>query len=193
MELRAAKARLRAELRSRGAVLTPQELEIAGKAAATLVVGLPEWKQSKVICLYASRGSEPATDGLMQQALAEGKTLLLPRIEGAGTLSLREVSTLADLTISPLGIREPTADARVVPADRAGLILVPGLGFDRRGHRLGHGAGYYDRLLAHLPRRVFLLGHAHSFQILGLVPTESHDIKIKAVVTPQGLIRCRAR
>jgi 5-formyltetrahydrofolate cyclo-ligase len=193
MESRAAKARLRAELKGRRATLTPRELAVAGQAAADLVSRLPEWRQSKVVALYASRGQEPSTDALLALALAEGRMLLLPRVEADGSLTLRRVDDLAKLESSALGIREPRADAPVVAAADAGLILVPGVGFDRRGHRLGHGAGYYDRLLARLPRRVFLLGHAHAFQMVGLVPTEPHDVKVRAVATPQAIIRCRPR
>ena len=53
--------------------------------------------------------------------------------------------------------------------------------------------GFYDRLLAKPPRKTFLLGHAHAFQMVPRLPDEPHDIKVKAVVTPQGVIRCRVR
>ncbi|MFM8904438.1 MAG: 5-formyltetrahydrofolate cyclo-ligase, partial [Verrucomicrobiota bacterium] len=58
---------------------------------------------------------------------------------------------------------------------------------------LGRGAGFYDRLLHGLTRRTFLLGHAHAFQITGMVPVEPHDVRVRAVVTPQEVLRCRLR
>ena len=193
MELRAAKARLRAELKRRRAGLTPLELRIAGEAAARHAAGLPEWKQSKTVCLYASCGREPATEALLRLALAEGKRLLLPRVEDDGVVRVRAVTDLSTLECSALGIPEPRTSDPLAEIATAGLVLVPGVGFDRRGHRLGHGGGHYDRLLAGLPRRVFLLGHAHAFQMVGLIPTEPHDVKVRAVVTPQGVVRCRLR
>jgi 5-formyltetrahydrofolate cyclo-ligase len=193
MDARADKDRLRAELKARRTALTPRELQVAGDAAARLVTQLPEWKQAKTVCLYASFGGELPTDALMMLALLEGKRLLLPRVTNKTMLVLHEVTDLAALQPSRLGIREPKPTAPVAALADAGLVLVPGLGFDGAGRRLGFGGGFYDRLLAKPPRKTFLLGHAHAFQLVPRLPDEPHDIKVKAVATPQGVIRCRVR
>lgn len=193
METRAAKERLRTELKARRTGLTAQELQVAGDAAARLVTGLPEWRQASTVCLYASFGGELPTDALMLLALLEGKRLLLPRVTDKTRLTLHAVTDLADLRPSRLGIREPGSSAPVAALAEAGLILVPGLGFDGAGRRLGFGGGFYDRLLTKPPRRTFLLGHAHAFQLVTRLPEDPHDVKVKAVVTPQGVIRCRVR
>ena len=193
MDARAEKDRLRAGLKARRTALAPRELQVAGDAAARLVTQLPEWKQSKTVCLYASFGGELPTDALLMIALLEGKRLLLPRVTNKTTLTLHEVTDVAALRPSRLGIREPLPSAPLANLADAGLILVPGLGFDGAGRRLGFGGGFYDRLLAKPPRKTFLLGHAHAFQVVSRLPDEPHDIKVKAVVTPQGVIRCRVR
>ncbi len=193
METRRDKERMREEMAARASVLTRKELAAAGEAAAGLVAGLPEWKQSRTVCLYASFGSEPVTDGLLRLALAQGRTLLLPRMAPDRSASVRRVSSLDGLRTSGLGIREPDDAAPPAEATEADFILVPGLAFDRKGRRLGRGAGFYDRLLRGLPRKTFLLGHAHVFQLTGLVPSEDHDVRVRAVVTPHGVVRCRLR
>jgi len=193
MDARAEKDRLRAGLKARRTALAPRELQVAGDAAARLVTQLPEWKQSKTVCLYASFGGELPTDALLMLALLEGKRLLLPRVTNKTTLTLHEVTDVAALRPSRLGIREPLPSAPLANLADAGLILVPGLGFDGAGRRLGVGGGFYDRLLAKPPRKTFLLGHAHAFQVLPRLPDEPHDIKVKAVATPQGVIRFRVR
>lgn len=193
MDVRADKESLRAELKARRTALTPRELQVAGDAAARFVTQLPEWKQAKTVCLYASFGGELPTDALLLLALLEGKRLLLPRVTNKTTLVLHEVTDLATLRASRLGIREPAPTAPTAVLAEAGLVLLPGLGFDGAGRRLGHGGGFYDRLLAKPPRKTFLLGHAHAFQLLARLPAEAHDIKVMAVATPQGLIRCRGR
>lgn len=193
MNPRQEKERLRAEMSARAAALTRRELEAAGEAAAALVGGLPEWKQARTVCLYASFGSEPSTDALLRLALDQGRALLLPRMAPGRSASVRGVRSLEELTVSRLGIREPADGAPAGSAKDADFILVPGLAFDRRGRRLGRGAGFYDRLLQGLPRRTFLLGHAHAFQITGMVPAEDHDVRVRAVVTPQEVLRCRLR
>lgn len=184
---------MRAEMSGRAAALTRRELETAGEAAALLVAALPEWKQARTVCLYASFGSEPATDALLRLALSQGRTLLLPRMAADRSATVRKVDALEELRVSRLGIREPSEGAPAGSAGDADLILVPGLAFDRRGRRLGRGAGFYDRLLHGLTRRTFLLGHAHAFQITGMVPVEPHDVRVRAVVTPQEVLRCRLR
>jgi|APGre2960657444_1045066.scaffolds.fasta_scaffold03896_2 5-formyltetrahydrofolate cyclo-ligase len=192
-DARAEKARLRLELKARRLSLTARELQVAGDACARLIAQLPEWKQAKAVCLYASFGAELSTEALLQIALLEGKILVLPRVAKATTLTLHRVQDVADLRRSKLGILEPADEADEIPLSSVGLVLVPGLGFDRLGHRLGYGAGFYDRLLAKCPKKTFLLGHAHTFQFGSCLPTEPHDIKVKAVATPQGIIRCRVR
>ena len=182
--MRADKERLRTALKARRLALTSRELQVAGDAAARFVTQLPEWKQAKTVCLYASFGGELPTDALMMLALLEGKRLLLPRVTNKTTLTLHEVTDLAALWPSRLGIREPKSAAPAASLADAGLVLVPGLGF---------GGGFYDRLLAKPPRKTFLLGHAHAFQLVPRLPEEPHDIKVKAVVSPQGVIRCRVR
>jgi len=193
METRAAKKTLRAEFKARRAALTPRELQVAGDAAARLITQLPEWKQAKTVCLYASFGGELPTDALLALALLDGKQLLLPRVTNKTTLTLHEVTDLGALQTSRLGIREPRPTATAATLADAHLVLVPGLGFDGAGRRLGFGGGFYDRLLAKPPRKTFLLGHAHAFQVVPRLPDEAHDIKVKAVATPQGVIRCRVR
>lgn len=193
METRQDKERMRAEMSASAAALTRRELAAAGDAAAGLVAALPEWKQARTVCLYASFGTEPDTDALLRLALGQGRTLLLPRMAADRSASVRKVNALEELAVSRLGIREPDEGAPEGSVEEADFILVPGLAFDRRGGRLGRGAGFYDRLLQGLPRRTFLLGHAHAFQIAGQVPVERHDVRMRAVVTPQEVIRCRLR
>jgi 5-formyltetrahydrofolate cyclo-ligase len=161
MDARAAKQTLRAELKARRTALTSRELQVAGDAAARLITQLPEWKQAKTVCLYASFGGELPTDGLLALALLEGKRLLLPRVTNKTTLVLHEVADLGALQPSRLGIREPKPTAPVATLADAGLILVPGLGFDGAGRRLGFGGGFYDRLLAKPARKTFLLSLIH--------------------------------
>lgn len=193
MDPRAAKDRLRTELKARRTALTPRELQVAGDVAARLVTQLPEWKQADTVCLYASFRGELPTDALLLLALLEGKRLLLPRVTNRTTLTLHEVTDVAALRPSRLGIREPLPTSPTATLAEAGLVLVPGLGFDGAGRRLGYGGGFYDRLLAKPPRKLFVLGHCHAFQLVPRLPHEPHDLRVRAVATPQGVIRCRLR
>lgn len=81
-----------------------------------------------------------------------------------------------------LGVREPLEDAPV--ADALDLIVVPALAVDLRGHRIGYGAGFYDRALAALPT-VFAVAVAFDFQIAAEIPTDEHDVPVRWIITDE--------
>lgn len=188
MDLRAAKAQLRAEMKARRAELSPAAHEQQAAQAAHVLGALPQWVDAQVVCLYASFKHELGTHRLLQRALGEGKVLLLPRTRPDGTLSLHEVSDLSSLTSSHLGILEPTPSAPARPATAVDFFLVPGLAFDASGHRLGYGAGFYDRLLTQAKPTAFSVGYGFDFQVHPEVPVEAHDQALTAIVTPTGLV-----
>jgi 5-formyltetrahydrofolate cyclo-ligase len=85
------------------------------------------------------------------------------------------------------GYVQPVADAPELPLDEIGAVLVPGVLFDRRGGRLGHGAGYYDRLLPRLPAGVILIGVTTEDRLVDELPTDAHDVRMTHVATEQGV------
>jgi 5-formyltetrahydrofolate cyclo-ligase len=106
-----------------------------------------------------------------------------------------------DLTLHPAeapleehrwGFRQPVADAVVIEPGEVGVVLVPGLVFDRHGARLGHGAGYYDRLLARLRPEVWRIGVVPEALVVDRLPAEAHDIPMTHLVTEAGVIVCRS-
>ncbi len=100
-------------------------------------------------------------------------------------LQLSEVRNPAtELAPGAFGVREPVRKAfRPVPARELDLVLVPGLAFDRFGHRLGHGHGYFDRFLARIPKETPTVGLAFGFQVLDRLPTTSHDFAVQTILT----------
>jgi 5-formyltetrahydrofolate cyclo-ligase len=100
-------------------------------------------------------------------------------------LWLSEINDLdRDLAPGTFGIPEPIRAARRPVASRAvDLVFVPGLAFDRRGHRLGYGHGYFDRFLATLPDATPTVGLAYRFQLFDRLPTSAHDRAVSTVLT----------
>lgn len=154
----------------------------------THLVSHPVWRASRVVLGYASFRNEVDTFPLLAVILAEGKELVLPRVDrGRRSLDLLRVRDLrVDLGPGYQGIPEPNplrcppADPRVID-----LVLVPGVVFDRRGFRLGYGGGYYDRLLESLPRAV-RVGLGFSLQVVDELPVLSHDLPVDILVTEEG-------
>jgi 5-formyltetrahydrofolate cyclo-ligase len=152
------------------------------------VLDLPAYGRSSVVLAYASFGTELRTDGFLRRVLADGKVLLLPRVERAG-LGLYEVRDAArDLAPGTWGIREPAPDrCPTVDPNRVDFALIPGVAFDRRGRRLGYGGGFYDRLLTGgLPGETPRVAGAFEVQMVDEVPVGPHDAPVNFVVTEKG-------
>ncbi len=88
------------------------------------------------------------------------------------------------------GVREPAGN-QVIDDDALAAILVPGLAFDHRGHRLGRGGGFYDRFLARLGPQILRIGVCMDEQIIGAVPCADHDQRVHVVLSPTGIVDAR--
>ena len=158
------------------------------------ILQMPMYQAARTVLGYMSFGAEYLSDGLMQQVLADGKQLLLPKVNlGVKELDLYRVADLQhDLAPGLWDIREPLPDrcARVETLNEADFILLPGVAFGRDGTRLGYGGGFYDKLLARLTHHPALVAAAYSMQIVTGVPQEPTDRKVEWLVTENETIDC---
>ena len=141
---------------------------------------------------YSPLKSEISPLPLMRRCADAGAALALPVVVGRGkALIMRAWSFGAPLGSGVWGIREPTADAAEVFPD---ILLVPLLAFDRTGHRIGYGAGYYDMTIAALRTRkpVVAIGVAFAAQEIAAVPATPRDARLDLVLTEHEVIDLRA-
>ena len=133
------------------------------------------------LLLYSALPDEVPTQTLIDELVAQGKTVLLPRVVSDTDMELRRYSGPADLQQGAFGIMEPTGE---LFTDYAAIdvAIIPGMAFDDEGHRLGRGKGYYDRFLAKLPPTTYKIGLCFSWQRVNHVPTDSHDIPMDEVI-----------
>ena len=127
----------------------------------------------------------------MRSAVADGKVILLPRMIGTGRLEFACVHDLEGLVLGRFGVREPPPSCAAQPLSGSSLVLVPGLAFDRRGGRLGRGAGYYDRALAPVRAdgvRPLYFGIGFALQLVDSLPTAPHDVRVDGVVTEEEFL-----
>ncbi len=187
------KRALRRELRSRVQAV-PAALWISeGARIVARLTARREWREARRLLLYAPMAGEPDVWPLAVQVLAEGRALALPRYNAAAdAYEAAEVRDL-DREIVPgsFGIREPACGCPVRALNELDFVLVPGLGFDLAGRRLGHGKGYYDRLLALISGTA--CGVAMDWQVLGAIPVESHDAEVNCIVTPSRWLAVERR
>ncbi|MCX6773197.1 MAG: phosphoribosylglycinamide formyltransferase [Candidatus Micrarchaeota archaeon] len=151
---------------------------------------LPEFNDSKCIMLYWSKGSEVHTDGIIESALSLKKKVVLPVTKKEEKkLLLFELKDTRELVKGAFDIMEPLPiPDRAVDPKEIDLVVVPGVSFDRRGHRIGYGMGYYDSLLKEVHAKK--IGLAYGLQILEHVPNEPHDVAVDMIVTEEGVIAC---
>jgi len=111
-----------------------------------------------------------------------------------GLLDLFHLESMDELSLGMYRILEPKTELRDQPGKRVypqdlDLVVVPGVAFDRRGGRMGHGFGYYDKLLEHVKPGTPLLALAFECQVYDEIPVASHDVFMNAVITEKGVIR----
>lgn len=159
---------------------TPEEKKHISQSACTKIITSEIWQGAGTVLLYHALPDEVDTQLLLDNAMSSGKRVLLPKVSG-DTLTLHEYHGPASIAVGAYGILEP-----VTPEYRgreAHLAIVPGVAFDRQGHRLGRGKGYYDRLLCRL--KAYKIGICFPFQQLGQIPCEEHDILMDETVACQ--------
>lgn len=150
------------------------------------LLALDSYGSASCVMAYASFGSEFETGDFFADALARGKTLVLPRVErDSRVLQLYQVRDPArQLVAGVWGIRQPRADlCPLVPASQLDFVLVPGVAFTRQCQRLGYGGGYYDRFIRSFARRRPLVAATFSLQILPELPVSESDQRVDCVIT----------
>jgi 5-formyltetrahydrofolate cyclo-ligase len=179
-----AKAGLRAAAhKKRAAIFSNIRTEAAKRAAEHFVSGASLAK-SEIVALYWPIRDELDCKPLLTRLVDGGQPVCLPVVLGDGQpLELRLWEEGAPLFPSGFGTLAPAETAPIVAPD---VIVMPLLGFDKHGTRLGYGGGYYDRTLAMLGKTPRLVGYAFAAQELDEVPLEPHDVPLDAVVTEAG-------
>ena len=184
--LAAAKRKLRREAAAaRDAV---RDRAAAAAAACGHLIALPSYRSAATVLWYVSMPSELATGPAIVTALAAGKRVVVPWCDGEA-LGLWRLESMSELEPGTWGIPEPPAARRNAPErqvvpEEIDLVIVPGLAFDRRGRRLGHGKGYYDRLLARSP--AVRAGLCHDAQVFPEVPAGPRDAVMDWLITERG-------
>ena len=140
------------------------------------VAALPEYAAASTVMAFKGFGTEPDTDPLFARVAAEGKRLLLPRIENRAIVVCDADGPMAR---SRIGVEEPQGPA--LPFDVVDFVIVPGLAFTPDGYRLGYGGGFYDRFLAEVAAPN--AGVCFAEQIVPELPVEAHDVAVQRVIS----------
>ena len=158
---------------------------------------LPEYEQAETVMFYVDVRSEVRTRNDLENALQTGKKIVVPYCVD-GELELFHLENMDELEIGMYRILEPRTelrevDEKYIKVEELDLIMVPGVAFDQRGGRTGHGKGYYDKLLEHARQDTPLIAIAFECQMFPEIPMQEHDIFMDKVVTESAIYPGRGR
>jgi 5-formyltetrahydrofolate cyclo-ligase len=153
---------------------------------------MPEYTAARTIMYYVDVRSEVRTRQSLPAALGQGQKIVVPWCNTQGELELFHLENMDELAVGMYKILEPKPELRALPAKQVAatdldLVMVPGVAFDRRGARMGHGKGYYDKLLQHARPDATLVALAFECQLFPEIPTAPHDIFMDRIITEKAI------
>ena len=179
------KRKLRKEILEELHNISKEEREKKVEILKDKLFSLNEFKKAKCVMFYVSKHYEVDTHAMIDESIDMGKKVVVP-------ITSKEEKTLKpselrdrekELIKGHYGIHQPhEKHVRPVSLEEVDLMVVPGLAFDKSGHRLGHGGGYYDRFLEKAPPAIFTVGLAFDFQVVGELPKHSTDIPVNKIL-----------
>ena len=173
------KKALRKAIRQQKAAMTPEQIEKASAELCRQFLATEQYQKATTVYGYLPYNQEVRTEPILEHALRDGKQVAVPKIFG-DKMEFIYLSGLDAVAPGYAGIPEPVADEPVA-RDATALVLMPGIAFDKSGHRVGYGGGYYDRYLAREP------GHptvalCYGFQLFESLDTEEFDVPVDLVL-----------
>ena len=176
------KSELRKQVLQEMKALPREQKQAIDQALTERFLQHPSYQEAKIIATYLSFPHEFQTQELIEQALKDGKKVLIPKTYSKGRMEF-VVYDPQQLVKTAFGLLEPQGDLEVVDEFQIDLIHVPGLVFTTEGYRIGYGGGYYDRYLEHFSGHT--LSTIYPCQIQDFIP-ESHDIPVEEVLIDEG-------
>jgi len=185
------KSDLRRAMLSRRKSHAPANCYLSSRLIQSQALRLPPYLAAKAVALYSPIENEVDTAAILADALERKKQVLYPRIGDEDRPCFFEISSPRELCPGRFGILEPAGAKYASLGLLENLItFVPGVAFDLRGHRLGRGGGWYDRLLKSLKSQALFVGLAYEFQLVERVATAKWDQDVHYVITEERVIDC---
>ena len=178
------KAQLRSKLRNDLLAIQPEQRGQKSRLACKRLVATPQFQTASTVMLFLSLPHEVDTAEAILAAWQSDKIVAVPKVswEQRHMIPVQINSLDRDISTGASGLRNPTSGAPV-PFGEIDLVVTPGLGFDRKGNRLGRGGGYYDRFFAHEQVNACKCGFAFAEQVIDSIPVTDRDQPIDMLVT----------
>ena len=189
-EVAALKKTIREEAHARRNALENKD-ELSKQIVARFM-SLPEYARAKTVLFYVDVRSEVRTRHSLEEALKSGKTIAIPWCTETVELALFHLQSMDELAVGMYKILEPKPELRMLPEKQVDpksldLVMVPGVAFDRRCARMGHGKGYYDKLLENVRPGTPLVALAFECQFFPEIPVAPHDVFMSKIITEKAI------
>lgn len=171
------KQRLRKQILEKRNSITHEEADRKSKIIIEKLKNDPDYRKAKTIMFYVSKGKEVHTHNIINGT--KDKEIIVPKVTNKGLICCK-FSSMDKMKFSCYGILEPTDELKCDIKD-IDLIIVPGIAFDKRGHRIGYGVGYYDNLLKSAQCKK--IGLCYNFQLIEKIPNDEWDVTVDKVIT----------
>lgn len=173
------KQALRKQIREQKRAMTEEQIVSKSEKLGELFLASEAYRQAKTIYGYLPYNQEVRTVAMLEQAIADGKRVAVPKCYGE-EMRFIYLDDLSKVEKGYCGIPEPVEDGPVAD-DKTALVLMPGLAFTKEGLRMGYGGGFYDKFLAAEPEHP-TLALCYDFQMVEHIPTEDYDIPVNTVL-----------
>jgi len=187
------KAQLRSKIQNSLLAVEAEQRERKSHLACERLIATEQFQTASTVMLFLSLPHEVDTSEAILAAWQSGKTVAVPKVswEQRHMIPVQINSLDTDISTHASGLRHPTSGVPV-PFGEIDLVVTPGLGFDRKGNRLGRGGGYYDRFFAHEQLKACKCGFAFAEQLIDSVPVTDHDQAIDMLITDAEIMHFEA-
>ncbi|WP_319200538.1 5-formyltetrahydrofolate cyclo-ligase [uncultured Ilyobacter sp.] len=142
------------------------------------------YKNAETIFVFVSFGSEVNTHTIIEKAISDGKNVCVPKINLENkSMEVFRIESMDELKEGYYGILEPSEGKSKASSEELDLVVVPGVGFDINGYRIGYGGGFYDKFFESMEKEVPKVALGYNVQVVDEVPTEEHDERISGLIT----------
>lgn len=181
---------LREALINKRSSLSKEKAALKSRQIFTELRATTLYKEAERVMLYIAFRNEVHTEEIIDDLLQRGKRVFIPiTVHSTKAIILSELKNpIEDLQPGNFGVLEPKPEAvREVDPSLLDLVLVPGVGFDKKGYRIGYGAGYYDRFLPRLSPDIPTVGLAYQLQLVDELPIDQYDYPLQYIITEEGI------
>lgn len=183
------KQEIRNYFKIKSKLLSDEYIITASEKISRYVTELPEFNSANTVFVYINMPDEPWTKEIIEKAWSRNKTVCVPKCIGKSEMIPVIIKGWNDVCPGKMGISEPIVCSDTVDREKIDIAIIPCVSADRKGNRLGHGAGYYDRFLTGTHMKKICLCFEEN--ISEEIPTDGNDVTVDVVISEKGIYRIR--